>query len=95
MHRVRRRRSSTCTLDEFEPVRALPPLGEQRAIADYLDTETARIDALITKKRRMIELLDERIDGSAIETVMRCSGRTHSTGDHRDWLPTGSTTLGS
>ena len=31
----------------------------QRAIADYLDTETNRIDTLITKKRRMIELLDE------------------------------------
>ena len=37
-----------------------PPLDTQRAIADYLDTETARIDALISKKRRMIELLDER-----------------------------------
>lgn len=32
----------------------------QRAIADYLDAETARIDALIAKKRRMIELLEER-----------------------------------
>jgi type I restriction enzyme S subunit len=32
----------------------------QQAVADYLDTETARIDALIAKKRRMIELLDER-----------------------------------
>ena len=41
------------------PVR-VPPPDEQRAIADYLDTETARIDALITKKRRMIELLQER-----------------------------------
>lgn len=38
----------------------VPAQEEQRAIADYLDTETARIDALITKKRRMIELLDER-----------------------------------
>ncbi len=38
----------------------VPPLEEQRAIADYLDTETARIDALITKKRRMIELISER-----------------------------------
>jgi type I restriction enzyme, S subunit len=38
----------------------LPPLGTQRAIADYLDAETARIDALIAKKRRLIELLDER-----------------------------------
>ena len=37
-------------------------LQMQRAIADYLDTETARIDALIAKKRRMIELLNERWD---------------------------------
>ena len=32
----------------------------QRAIADYLDTETSRLDTLITKKRRMIALLNER-----------------------------------
>jgi type I restriction enzyme S subunit len=41
------------------PVR-MPTLETQRAIADYLDTETARIDALIAKKRRLIDLLDER-----------------------------------
>ncbi len=35
-----------------------PPV--QRAITDYLDTETARIDALISKKRRLVELLQER-----------------------------------
>ena len=35
--------------------------GSQRAIADYLDVETARIDALIEKKRRMVELLEERL----------------------------------
>lgn len=40
----------------------------QRAIADYLDTETTRIDALITKKRRMIRLLDER-ENSLIDEV--------------------------
>jgi type I restriction enzyme S subunit len=34
-------------------------LRDQRAIADYLDAETARIDALIEKRRRMIELLEE------------------------------------
>ncbi len=39
---------------------SLPSPAQQRAIADYLDTETTRIDALITKKRRMIEVLDER-----------------------------------
>ena len=38
----------------------MPSPSAQRAIADYLDTETARIDALITKKRRMIELVAER-----------------------------------
>ena len=38
----------------------LPSLAVQRAIADYLDTETARIDALITKKQRMIDALLER-----------------------------------
>lgn len=38
----------------------VPSPAEQRAIADHLDAETARIDALISKKRRLIELLDER-----------------------------------
>ena len=37
-----------------------PPHDEQQAIAQYLDTETARIDTLISKKRRLIELLQER-----------------------------------
>ncbi|MCY3937417.1 MAG: restriction endonuclease subunit S [Chloroflexi bacterium] len=37
-----------------------PPLPEQRAIADYLDRETARIDALAAKKERLIELLREK-----------------------------------
>lgn len=38
----------------------VPALSKQRAIADYLDTETARIDALIAKKRRLADLLRER-----------------------------------
>lgn len=35
-------------------------IRHQRAIADYLDRETARIGALIAAKRRMVELLEER-----------------------------------
>lgn len=35
----------------------LPPLPEQRAIAAFLDRETARIDALIARKRELIDLL--------------------------------------
>ena len=47
--------------DEFASIKVhLPTLEEQRAIADYLDIETARIDALISKKCRLIELFDER-----------------------------------
>ena len=38
----------------------VPPLAEQKAIAAFLDRETARIDALIEKKRRQIELLQEK-----------------------------------
>ncbi len=38
----------------------VPPPSAQRQIADYLDIETARIDTLISNKRRLIELLDER-----------------------------------
>jgi type I restriction enzyme, S subunit len=40
-----------------------PRLATQRAIADYLDRETARIDALIAAKRQMVELLEERFVG--------------------------------
>ena len=39
----------------------LPDLPTQKAIADFLDRETARIDQLIEKKRRMVEVLGERL----------------------------------
>jgi type I restriction enzyme S subunit len=38
----------------------LPPLGEQRRIAGYLDAETARIDELLAATDRQIGLLDDR-----------------------------------
>lgn len=38
----------------------LPPSYEQRTIAAFLDRETARIDALMEKKQRQIELLKEK-----------------------------------
>jgi len=48
---------------------SVPAIEHQRAIADFLDTETARIDALISRKRRMIELLDQRWQSSIDEAV--------------------------
>lgn len=44
-------------LNELGPY---PPLDEQRAIAAFLDRETTRIDELIAKKQRLIELLAEK-----------------------------------
>jgi type I restriction enzyme S subunit len=38
----------------------LPPLHQQRAIADFLDRETARLDALVAEKERLLELLAEK-----------------------------------
>ena len=58
--------SSSSTQDNLnaEKVRGmtvfLPPLPEQRAIADYLDHQTNLMDSLVAKKKRMIELLAER-----------------------------------
>jgi type I restriction enzyme S subunit len=37
-----------------------PSISEQKAIASFLDRETAKIDALIAKKERLIELLQEK-----------------------------------
>ena len=37
-----------------------PPLLVQRAIAGFLDRETVRIDELVDKKKRFIELLEEK-----------------------------------
>jgi type I restriction enzyme S subunit len=38
----------------------VPPFSEQTAIAAFLDRETAKIDALVAKKERLIELLQEK-----------------------------------
>jgi type I restriction enzyme, S subunit len=54
-------RTPRINVEDFgEILLALPPLDEQRRVAEFLDTETARIDALIEKKRRTMELLRER-----------------------------------
>jgi type I restriction enzyme S subunit len=39
---------------------AIPPIEEQRAIADYLDRETVRIDHLVEEQMRLISMLRER-----------------------------------
>lgn len=56
----------------------VPPLQEQRAIADYLDGETAQIDAFIAKNEELITLLTER--RAATITYALTSGLDDSAG---------------
>jgi type I restriction enzyme S subunit len=54
------------TIQHYGPVHLkqikipIPPLPEQQKIAEFLDEETSKIDKLITKKERLIELLKEK-----------------------------------
>lgn len=50
---------------------AFPPIEEQRAIAAYLDRETAQIDAFITKNEELIALLTERRGAVIARAVLR------------------------
>jgi type I restriction enzyme S subunit len=49
----------------------LPPLEEQRNIADYLDRETEDIDALLAEKERMLALLEEKRAALISQAVTR------------------------
>jgi type I restriction enzyme S subunit len=49
----------------------VPPVPEQRAIADFLDRETARLDTLVGKKRELIEKLKEKRAALITRAVMR------------------------
>lgn len=83
------------------PVR-VPSVGTQRTIADYLDAETARIDALIERKERMKALIAERWQAAmravAIRylpwlplrrtwTITDCKHRTPIYGDEAEGYP--------
>ena len=49
----------------------LPPHPEQQAIAAFLDRETAKIDALVARKERLIELLQEKRTALITRAVTR------------------------
>lgn len=64
----------------------LPDLDTQKAIADFLDSETARIDQLIEKKHRLVALLRER-SLSAIEKAVSADASLSKLGHHVRILP--------
>jgi type I restriction enzyme S subunit len=61
-----------------------PNLERQKAIADYLDRETTRIDALIEKKRRLIHLVSSRTS-QFVGSV--CSGTNAADFEHWNRVP--------
>ncbi len=63
-----------------------PTVNEQRAIADFLDRETAKIDALIEKQNELIGLLRERRD-SVVESVLDNDGAFGALGYFVDCVP--------
>lgn len=65
---------------------SLPDLPTQKAIADFLDRETARIDLLIEKKQRLVELLRER-SASAVETAITTTHPLTKLGHHVSVVP--------
>ena len=65
----------------------LPDLPTQRAIADFLDHETARIDTLIEKKQQLAELLEEKRSSTISRLVSR--GKEYSNNlkeSGEDWI---------
>ena len=49
----------------------IPPVADQRLIADFLDEKTAAIDALIAKKERLIDLIEEKRQAAITRAVTK------------------------
>ncbi|WP_445371993.1 restriction endonuclease subunit S [Methylomonas sp. HW2-6] len=60
---------TTSTLQNL--MAALPSLPEQTSIANFLDSETGRIDTLVAKKRKLVALLKEKRSALISRTVTR------------------------
>lgn len=57
--------------ENFHPMPLLvPPLDEQRRIAEFLDAEIARIDALTSLKVRQQYVLEERFETELVHTLL-------------------------
>ena len=76
----------------------MPPEDEQRAIADFLDRETAKINMLVAKKRTLIERLQEKRTALISRTVTRGlppdAARAAGLDPHPKLKPTGIAWLG-
>lgn len=64
-----------------------PPLDEQRAIADYLDRETQKIDELITEQCGLIETLKRRRRATIEKSVFGLDNEVARAPRIEPWLP--------
>jgi type I restriction enzyme S subunit len=65
----------------------VPPLPEQRAIADFLDRKTATIDALIERKQQGLKVLEERRLATIAQAVSKgVSAAAQMKPSGHDWL---------
>lgn len=53
---------------------AVPPIDQQRVIANFLDRETTRIDALVVKKQQLNQLLKERLSSAMDNALLSAKG---------------------
>jgi type I restriction enzyme S subunit len=65
----------------------VPPLDEQRRIADFLDTETARIDALLEARGSQLELFTQRRFALARDFLQKGINGAPLKETSIDWLP--------
>jgi type I restriction enzyme S subunit len=66
---------------------SIPPLPHQRAVADYLDRETAVLDASVANKERLLDLLAEKGQALITRAVIRGIHPTAPLYDTRiEWL---------
>lgn len=66
---------------------AWPPLGEQERIANFLDEKTARIDALIAEKRRLIDLVNQTVWNEVSQAVSLGIAGAPTKRTDMDWCP--------
>ena len=75
--------------DFFSIYSILPPLQEQKAIAQFLDDKTAKIDEAIALKEKQIELLKERKQILIQDLV---TGKKVWSEKHKQWIDTRTST---